>query len=150
MIVTQTLKKKIQAGEMTHGCWVNMASTLSAEIVARSGFDWILIDLEHGAGDVAMATQQMQVAAGLPTTALVRTDELTRPKIQRILDGGANGIMFPRIDSLEDAELAVQSMYYPPRGIRGMARQVRATSFGMYADGYLTDLEKSLVTIVQI
>jgi 2-keto-3-deoxy-L-rhamnonate aldolase RhmA len=150
MIVTQTLKKKIQAGEVTHGCWVNMASTVSAEIVARSGFDWILIDLEHGAGDVAVATQQMQVTSTLATTSLVRTDELTTPKVQRILDGGANGIMFPRVDTLADATLAAKSMYYPPRGVRGMARQVRATSFGMYAEEYLTNLEKSLVTIVQI
>jgi 2-keto-3-deoxy-L-rhamnonate aldolase RhmA len=150
MIVSQTLKKKVQAGNVVHGCWVNLGSTIATEVVARSGFDWILIDLEHGPGDVAMAIQQMQVAAGLPTTALVRTEELTRPNIQRILDGGANGIMFPRIDSVADAEFAVQTMYYPPRGVRGMARQVRATSFGLYADEYLTNIEKNLLTIVQI
>jgi 2-keto-3-deoxy-L-rhamnonate aldolase RhmA len=150
MIVKQDLKKRIQAGEVVHGCWVNLASTLSTEVVARAGFDWILIDLEHGAGDVAMATQQMQVASGLPVTTLVRTEELTRPNLQRILDGGANGIMFPRIDSVRDAEFAVQTMYYPPRGVRGMARQMRATAFGMYADDYLANIEKSMVTIVQI
>jgi 4-hydroxy-2-oxoheptanedioate aldolase len=150
MIVTQDLKKRVFAGEVVHGCWINMASTISTEIIARSGFDWILIDLEHGAGDVAMATLQLQVAGGIPTSAIVRTDELTRPKVQRILDGGANGIMFPHIDQVADAELAVQTMYYPPRGVRGMARQVRATSFGMYADDYLANAEKSLLTIAQI
>ena len=150
MIVNQELKKKIQAGDVVHGCWVNLASPLSTEVIARSGFDWILIDLEHGAGDVAMATQQMQVASGLPATSIVRTEELTRPNLQRILDGGANGIMFPRIDSVADAEFAVQTMYYPPRGVRGMARQMRATAYGMYADDYLANIEKSLVTIIQI
>jgi 2-keto-3-deoxy-L-rhamnonate aldolase RhmA len=150
MIVTQTLKQRIYAGEVTHGCWINLGSTFSAEIVARAGFDWVLIDLEHGANDVELAVRILQVVGGLPSTPIIRTDTLSRPLIQRILDGGANGIMFPRIEQPADAELAVQTMYYPPRGVRGMARQVRATGFGRNADDYLNNLEKSLVNIIQI
>lgn len=150
MIVTQTLKQRIYAGEVVHGCWVNMGSTVSAEIIARAGFDWLLIDLEHGAVDAELALRLLQVVGGLPVTPLVRTDELTRPRIQRILDAGANGIMFPHIDQPSEAEFAVQTMYYPPRGIRGMARQIRATSFGRYADDYLANLDQSLVNIIQI
>jgi 4-hydroxy-2-oxoheptanedioate aldolase len=92
-----------------------------------------------------MAAQQMQVTSGLPVTTLIRTDEVTRPKVQRILDGGANGIMFPRIDSVADAKVAAQAMYYPPRGVRGMARQVRATSFGADADDYSHTSESRLL-----
>lgn len=150
MIVTQNLKQRLYAGEVAHGCWVNLGSTVSAEIVGRAGFDWILIDLEHGSTDAELALRQMQVVGGLPVTPLVRTDELTRPRLQRILDGGANGVMFPRIEKASEAEFAVQTMYYPPRGVRGMARQVRATGFGKHADEYLDNLEKSLLCIIQI
>jgi 2-keto-3-deoxy-L-rhamnonate aldolase RhmA len=150
VIVTQTLKQRIYAGEVVHGCWINLGSTFSAEIVARAGFDWVLIDLEHGANDVELAVRILQVVGGLPTTPFIRTDSLTRPLTQRILDGGSNGIMFPRIETQSEAELAVQTMYYPPRGIRGMAKQVRATGFGRNADDYLKNLDKMLVTIIQI
>lgn len=150
MIVTQNLKQRIYAGEVVHGCWINLGSTFSAEIVARAGFDWVLVDLEHGANDVEFAVRILQVVGGLPATAVVRTDDLTRPKVQRILDGGANGIMFPRIEQPSEAQFTVDCMYYPPRGVRGMAKQVRATGFGRNADEYLTNLDKFLVNIIQI
>lgn len=146
----KNLKEKIRSGEAVHGCWINMASTVSAEIVGQAGFDWLLLDLEHGAGDVAILYQQLQALSGSSSTPIVRIDQLSRPKAQRILDAGASGIMFPQIQSAEEAGEAARLMYYPPRGIRGMAKMTRATGFGKFANEYINNLDQNLVGVIQI
>jgi 2-keto-3-deoxy-L-rhamnonate aldolase RhmA len=146
----KNLKDKIRSGETVHGCWINLGSTVSAEIVGQAGFDWLLIDLEHGAGDVAILYQQLQALSGSTSTPIVRIDNLSRPKVQRILDAGASGIMFPQIQTSLETDEAVRMMYYPPRGVRGMAKMIRATGFGKYANEYIPNLEKNLVGVIQI
>lgn len=146
----KNLKDKIQSGEVVHGCWINLASTVSTEIVGKAGFDWLLIDLEHGAGDVAVMYQQLQVLSGSPSTPIVRIDQFSKPVVQHILDAGAIGIMFPQIHSSLEADEAIRMMYYPPRGARGMAQMVRATAFGRNAKEYIATVEKNLVGIIQI
>jgi len=144
------LKSKIQSGDTAHGCWINMGSLVSAEIIGRAGFDWVLIDLEHGAGDASIMYNQLQVLGGLDTTPIVRIDDITRPNVQHILDAGASGIMFPQIQNEKEAEAAIKMMYYPPRGIRGTARAVRAMGFGRTADAYVSNLDQTLLGIIQI
>ena len=146
----KNLKEKIRSGEVVHGCWINLASTVSAEIVGQAGFDWLLLDLEHGAGDVPIMYQQLQALSGSSSASIVRTDQLSRPKAQRILDAGADGIMFPQIQSAEEAGEAARMMYYPPRGTRGMAKMTRATGFGKYANEYINNLDQNLVGVIQI
>jgi 4-hydroxy-2-oxoheptanedioate aldolase len=144
------LKERVQSGEVVHGCWINMGSLVSAEIVGRAGFDWVLIDLEHGAGDAAIMYNQLQVLEGIDTSPIVRIDDITRPKVQRILDAGAAGIMFPQIQNEKEAEAAIKMMYYPPRGIRGTARAVRAMGYGRTSDAYVANLDKTLLGVIQI
>ena len=146
----KNLKERIQNGETVHGCWVNLGSTVSAEIIGLSGFDWVLVDLEHGAGNDGVMYQQLQVLAGTPATPIVRIDDTSRPKVQRILDAGATGIMFPQIQKAEEADRVTRMMYYPPSGVRGMAKMVRATGFGKNSSAYLENLHKNLVGVVQI
>jgi 2-keto-3-deoxy-L-rhamnonate aldolase RhmA len=146
----KNLKDKIHAGEAVHGCWINLASTVSAEIVGQAGFEWLLVDLEHGAGDVAILYQQLQALSGSGSTPIVRIDNLSRPKVQRILDAGASGIMFPQIQTSLETDEAIRMMYYPPRGVRGMAKMIRATGFGRYANEYIANVEKNLVGVIQI
>jgi 4-hydroxy-2-oxoheptanedioate aldolase len=110
----------------------------------------VLVDLEHGAGNDAVMYNQLQALAQTVATAIVRTDELSRPKVQRILDAGAMGIMFPQIQNPAEAALAISMMYYPPKGIRGMAKMVRATGFGRNVTDYIANLEKNLVGVIQI
>jgi 4-hydroxy-2-oxoheptanedioate aldolase len=146
----KNLKERIRAGEALHGCWINLGSPVSAEIIGRAGFDWVLIDLEHGAGNDGVMYQQLQVLESAQATALVRTDDLSRPKAQRILDAGANGIMFPRIETAEEALLAASMLYYPPKGVRGMAKMTRASAFGKSIQDYIANQENNLVGIIQI
>ena len=146
----KNLKERIKNGEALNGCWLNLASTISAEIVGRTGFDWVLIDLEHGAGNEVIMYQQLQVLEGTTAFPVVRTNEISRPKAQNILDAGAGGIMFPRIESAEEAQAALRMMYYPPKGVRGLAKMVRATGFGKHLDEYMAGLENYLVGVIQI
>ncbi|HEX5170369.1 MAG TPA: aldolase/citrate lyase family protein [Cyclobacteriaceae bacterium] len=146
----KNLKERLKNSETVHGCWVNLGSTVSAEIIGRSGFDWVLVDLEHGAGNDGSMYQQLQVLAGTPTTSIVRIDDINRPKVQRILDAGAHGIMFPQVQKSEEADRVTRMMYYPPNGTRGMARMVRATGFGKNAGGYVETLNRNLVGVIQI
>jgi 4-hydroxy-2-oxoheptanedioate aldolase len=146
----KNLKERIKAGEAVHGCWINLGSAVSAEIIGQAGFDWVLIDLEHGAGNDSTMLSQLQALSGTSTTPIVRTDEAARSKVQRILDSGSTGIMFPQVQDEMEAKAAVSLMYYPPHGTRGMAKMVRATSFGTKIDEYTASLEKNLVGIVQI
>jgi 4-hydroxy-2-oxoheptanedioate aldolase len=146
----KNLKERIRSGEAVNGCWINMASLVATEIVGHAGFDWLLLDLEHGAGDVATMYQQLQVLSGSAATPIVRMDARLRPKAQRILDAGALGIMHPQIQSAGEADEAIRMMYYPPRGTRGVAKMVRATRFGKQADEYIHSLESTLVGVIQI
>src|SRR4030095_1846101 len=145
----KNLKERIVAGETVHGSWVNLGSTVSAEIIGNAGFDWVLIDLEHGAGNDSIMYQQLQALESTPATPLVGIDEMSRPKAQRILDAGALGIMFPRIDSAKEAALAVSMLYYPPKGIRGMAKTVRASGFGKSVNEY-ESMQKHIVGAIQV
>lgn len=145
-----TFKQKLISGEAVHGSWINLGSLVSAEIMGNAGFDWVLIDLEHGAGNDNVMYQQLQVLESTYATPVVRTDELSRAKVQRILDAGASGIMFPQIQNKEEAELAVGMMYYPPKGVRGMAKMVRATAFGKNQDEYINNLQDKIVAVMQI
>lgn len=144
------LKDRIRSGETVYGCWINLGSTVSAEIIGQSGFDWVLVDLEHGAGNDAAMFLQLQALESTPAVPIVRIDDLTRAKVQRILDGGAYGIMYPQIQSADEANLAAQTMYYPPKGIRGVAKMVRATGFARNVEEYMSDLEKNIICIIQI
>ena len=119
---TTNLKKRIQSGETVYGTWINMGSLVSAEILGQAGFDWVLIDLEHGVANDNIMFGQLQILSELPVTSLVRIDEISRPKVQRIMDAGAEGIMFPHVHNSVEAAEAVGMMYYPPVGSRGMAK----------------------------
>lgn len=144
------LKLKLQNGQAAHGCWLNSGFPLSAEIVGSAGFDWLLIDLEHGAGTESNLTSQLQALNGSSSTPLVRIESLEGIRVQRLLDYGIKGIMFPRINSFEEARQAIGAMYYPPQGQRGLAKMIRATGYGDNFEGYLNFTEEGLLGIIQI
>lgn len=91
------LKKRLQQGDTLIGCWLNLGSSLTAEIVGLSGFDWVLIDLEHGAGVEKDVLHQLQALEHTPAAAVIRIESSQRQRIHRMLDLGAEGIMVPRI-----------------------------------------------------
>ena len=117
----KNLKKRLQNGETLHGCWLNTGSSLTAEIVGLAGFDWVLIDLEHGAGSEKDVLYQLQALEHTPTAAIVRVESSESQRIHRVLDMGAEGVMCPKIQNPEGAQKLVQGLHYPPFGGRGVA-----------------------------
>lgn len=144
------LKKRIAAGETLSGCWLNLGSPVTAEIVGLSGFDWVLLDLEHGAGEPKDLLHQLQALEHTGAAPVVRVESVAKQRIHRVLDVGAEGVMCPQIRTLEDAEAAVKGIHYPPHGYRGVAKMVRATGFGKNFEAYRQNTHEDLLGIIQI
>jgi 4-hydroxy-2-oxoheptanedioate aldolase len=99
----KNLKKRLKQGETLNGCWLNLGSALTAEIVGQAGFDWVLIDLEHGAGEEKDVMSQLQALEHSTTAVLVRVESASGQRIHRVLDMGAEGIMCPHINNKSEA-----------------------------------------------
>ncbi|MFH1719259.1 MAG: aldolase/citrate lyase family protein [Planctomycetota bacterium] len=144
------IKARIYNGETLIGCWSNLGSPLTSEIVGMAGFDWVLIDIEHGAGSEGQVLHQLQALEHTPAAAIVRVESYQRQRFHRVLDLGAEGIMCPRIYTVDEARQAVKSIRYQPEGSRGVARMIRAARFGSDFDEYYANHKNNLVCIVQI
>src|ERR1035437_4307778 len=97
-------REQLMRGEAVLGCFLSLGSAATAELMANAGYDWSLIDLEHGAGDERDALAQIQALAAGGSVAIVRVEGNARQRTHRVLDFGAHGIMFPRIDSAVAAD----------------------------------------------
>lgn len=146
----KNLKKRIRNGEAVNGCWLNLGSSLTAEIVGQAGFDWVLIDLEHGAGEEKDVLSQLQALEHSSTAAIVRVESAERQRIHRVLDAGAEGVMCPHIDTTQDAKKVVDGIRYPPGGSRGVAKMVRASGFGKNFAEYYSGSNENILGVVQI
>jgi 4-hydroxy-2-oxoheptanedioate aldolase len=143
------LRARVLAGEATLGTFIGTASPIVAEVCAAAGFDWLVLDLEHGSGgeEQVRATVPAAAAYGVPT--LVRVESDARIRSGRVLDAGAAGVMFPRLDTVEQVRTAVRYLFYPPRGVRGVATYNRACRFGL-DPGALDRADDQVLSIVQI
>jgi 4-hydroxy-2-oxoheptanedioate aldolase len=141
--------KAIRQGEKQIGLWVALTSNYSAELIADAGYDWVIVDMEHSPNNMLSVLGQLQAFENSPTTALVRINWNDEIEVKRVLDMGASGLMFPMIQTVEEAEKAVASTRYPPRGVRGVAGATRATKFGRITD-YFERVEEETTIIVQL
>lgn len=146
----EQLKKRLDQGEVVIGTFLSLGNPATTEIVATAGFDWVIIDLEHGIGTEADLVSQLLAVKSAGIAGLVRVESYQRERIQRVLDLGATGIMCPKILSSDEAAQAVKAMHFPPDGIRGVAKMTRATGYGQYFDEYRNNTKTNLLGIVQI
>lgn len=133
----------------TYGTFVGLGSTVAAEVCAIAGFDWLLFDLEHGAGNERDLIGQIAVAKRHGVGTAVRVETPTRIRCGRVLDLGVEAVMAPRLDSAEEAAEFVSHLRYPPQGDRGVATYHSAAAFGLDPD-YLSRANDAVVAIVQI
>ena len=145
-----SLRARLRAGEPLVGTFVGLGSPLGAEVVARSGFDWVLFDLEHGAGGEASLLCELQAVTGTGAAAVVRVESGERIRTGRVLDLGADGIMFPRVESGAMATDAARHLRYPPEGDRGVAFGVRRHGFAASGEEGLALANAAVLGIVQI
>jgi 4-hydroxy-2-oxoheptanedioate aldolase len=120
------------------GTFVNLGSPLVTEICAMAGFDWLLIDLEHGAGGEEALVGQVLAAAAHSVPVIVRVESVERIRVGRVLDLGVAGVMIPRIGDAAEARRVARWALYPPRGERGVATYNRACGFGTRPEILLT------------
>ena len=133
-ILTNRFKAALTQGRQQIGLWCSLASPISTEIVAGSGFDWLLLDMEHSANDLRDIYGQLQAMGEGSATAMVRVPSDEPITIKRILDTGAQSLMIPNIDDVEQARRAVAATRYAPQGIRGFSQAPRAARFGRIPD----------------
>jgi 2-keto-3-deoxy-L-rhamnonate aldolase RhmA len=117
--------------ETSIGTWLSVGSPVVAEVAALCGFDWVLLDLEHGSAPEAAIPDQLRALRGSLTKGIVRVGAPHPDLIARVLDWGANGIMVPHVNTVAEAEAVVRAAHYPPRGRRGFSRTVRAQDYGL-------------------
>jgi len=140
----------LKDGKNTLGAWLQIASPFTAEIMSRAGFDWLVIDMEHGPGDILTLVSQLQAMSGTDTCALVRTPWNDFVTIKRILDTGVHGLLIPYVNTKEEAEAAVRACRYPPEGIRGVAGSPRAQGFGQNVQDYLKIANDEILLIIAV
>lgn len=142
-------KQSLADGRRSIGCWMGLCDPYAAEIVARAGFDWVLIDGEHAPNDLPAIARQLQVTE--PHCAPIVRLPMAEPwLIKQVLDAGAQSLLIPMVNSAEDARAIVRAIRYPPGGIRGVGHALgRASRFGRVPD-YAATAEAELCLVVQI
>lgn len=128
---TDTLRRRVTSHDTQVGTFVGMRSPIVGEVCAAAGLDWILVDLEHGSGGEEQLAYTVPMAAAYGVPVLARVESSERIRVGRVLDLGVAGVMFPRIDSAREAEVAVRHLRYPPAGDRGVATYNRACRYGL-------------------
>jgi len=144
------LKNRLANGENVLGCWSMLGSPQVAEILSLAGFDYLVLDQEHGLGDVTSLAAQLHAMSATPTVGVVRVPWNDHVYLKRVLDVGAEAVLIPSIDTADEARAAVAACLYPPRGRRGTASSsVRASSYGMAPD-YVATCADNLLIACQI
>jgi 4-hydroxy-2-oxoheptanedioate aldolase len=142
-------KAGLLAGRQQIGIWSSLASPVGADIIAASDFDWVLIDMEHSPNELFSVLTQLQVYDAGKPSPIVRVPWNEPVIVKRLLDIGANSLLFPMVRSPEEAAQAVAATRYPPKGVRGLSLNQRANRFGRVKD-YVSVYEQEICVLVQI
>lgn len=132
------------------GLWLGLADPYTAELCAGAGFDWLLVDGEHGPNDLRSMLASLQAVAPYPSHPVVRIPQADTTLIKQVLEIGATTLLVPMVESADHARQIVQAMRYPPRGVRGVGSGLaRSSRWGAYPD-YLQEADDSLCLLVQV
>lgn len=149
-IKKNVFKQSLSATKPMFGLWMGIPDTTVAEIGAGAGFDWVLIDAEHGPFDLTSVLHHLQAIESHPVSTIVRPVEGQTALIKQYLDIGVQTLLIPMVDTAEQAEHLVQASYYPPMGIRGLGTSMaRAANWNRTPD-YLQRANEEICLIVQI
>jgi 4-hydroxy-2-oxoheptanedioate aldolase len=144
------LKARLAAGESVYGAWVGSGSAVNAEVLGHLGFDFLVIDQEHGMGTLSDATAALRAAELAGTPCIVRAPWNDPIWLKRALDSGIASLMIPSVETAAEAAAAVRACRYPPQGARGYAAGVvRASSYGVVPD-YMAQANDTLLLVLQI
>jgi 4-hydroxy-2-oxoheptanedioate aldolase len=130
MASNNSFKQALADGHPQVGFWASLCSNIACNVIADSGFDFIVIDMEHTVNDLGSVLGQMQALQASDTTTVVRAPWSEAVMVKRLMDMGAHSLLFPFVQSPDEAREAARSMRYPPEGIRGVAVSTRANNYG--------------------
>ncbi len=147
-------KAALKNNETQIGMWLGLANSYSAELIATTGFDWLLIDAEHAPNNVTTVLQQLQAIA--PYQMQGHSQPVVRPPvgdavlIKQLLDVGVQTLLVPMVESAEQAKGLVDAMRYPPEGIRGVGSALARASLWNSVDDYLNQANDEMCLLVQV
>ena len=142
-------KQAIAANSLQLGIWSSLADSISVEILANTGVDWILLDTEHAPNELPMVFRQLQAIDSGSAHPIVRPPWNDTVMIKRFLDAGAQSLLIPMVQNADDARRAVAATRYPPHGVRGYAAASRASAYAQI-DGYLERCLDEMCVLVQV
>jgi 4-hydroxy-2-oxoheptanedioate aldolase len=146
---TNPVKRKLKAGEPTFGTWLAFGDLYATRTLARAGFDWLTLDLEHSAIDWSQATMIFGCIADAGCVPLARVPKGNHDYIKRVLDAGAWGIVVPMVDTVEQATIAIRAAKYPPEGNRSLGGGMHAMNFDTTAVEYYKHANEEILVVLQ-
>ncbi len=143
------VKQALKAGKPSIGTWLSLGNITAARFLARAGFAWLTVDIEHSLVDWETATHIFASVADAGCTALARVPSNRHDHIKRVLDNGAHGIVVPMVNSREEAQAAVAAAKYPPVGNRSVGGAVHALNFDTTANEYYARANDEILVVLQ-
>lgn len=144
------VKQLIQAGKPTIGPIVQLPSAPVATLLSQAGFDWLWIDMEHGAINIETVQLMVQATKGTPTVPIVRIPWNLHWLAKPVLDTGAMGVITPFVNTKEEAAVAVAGLRYPPEGVRGFLPTFAASRWDLSLSEYVKVANKEILAIMLI
>ena len=142
-------KQAIKSGKPQIGIWSSLCSTISAEVLADAGFDWVLLDTEHSPNELPIVQGQLDAMLAGSSEPIVRPAWNDTVLIKRYLDVGARTLLIPYVQNVEEAKRAVAATRYPPQGVRGVSGCTRANRYGRVKD-YFKRVHEEMCVLVQV
>ena len=143
------VKRALKAGQPSVGTWLSLGSITAARFLARAGFAWLTVDIEHSLVDWETATHMFAAIADAGCTPLARVPSNRHDHIKRVLDNGAHGVVVPMVNSREEAVAAVAACKYPPVGNRSVGGSVHALNFAGTANDYFARANDEILVVLQ-
>jgi 4-hydroxy-2-oxoheptanedioate aldolase len=143
------VKEKLRRGEVSFGTWLSLGDLYATRVLARLGFDWLTLDIEHSAIDWSQAASIFAAVADAGCVPLARVPEGSHHYIKRVLDAGAFGIVVPMVDTVEQAKTAIAAAYYPPIGNRSVGGGMHSMNFGATAAEYYEQANDNILVVLQ-
>src|SRR5438876_8176248 len=143
------VKRALNEQQPSVGTWLSLGNILAARLMARSGFAWLTVDVEHSLVDWETASHMFGAIADAGCTALARVPANRHDHIKRVLDNGAHGVVVPMVNSREEAERAVSACLYPPAGDRSVGGSVHSLNFQATANDYYAHANEEILIVLQ-
>ena len=143
---TNRVREKLAQGESVIGCAISLGAPIAGELLSRAGFDFVLVDMQHGAFEDEGAMAAFRSICHGPAAPFIRVQKNDYATIGRALDRGAMGIVVPMVNTVEDARRAAEAVRFPPRG----RRSIGPFGTGFLGDDYLAEIDDKVYLAVQI